>query len=125
MSNSTRPTITLTISAGADFADGEAHHLVYVRRGESHRLYVDGTLVEEASSAAGLQWSPDYEFFLGNDPLMERAFAGDVLFAGAYPEALSDGLIAYLFTLGPVIPEEDDIPDPIADICPDPATSPT
>ena len=105
----------------ADFSGSAEHQLVFVREGNAHRLYIDGTLADEVvTENASLAWNPTYDFLLGNDGTRTRPFAGDVLLTGAYPEAMSGALINFLFELGPGIPSEDDIPAPVAEICPDP-----
>ena len=110
----------LTLSTAADFSDSEPHHLVYVRDGDTHRLYVDGVEQVETVAAGAPSWSDDYEFFLGNTWALDAAFTGDVLLSAAYPSALDQAMIDVLFDLGPLIPTDADIPAPVAEICPDP-----
>ena len=107
--------------ATTDFSDASAHQLVLVREGNAHRLYVDGALATEVlAENSSLDWNPTYDFLLGNDGTGTVPFAGDVLLTGAYPEAMSSELIDFLFDLGPEIPAVEDVPAPIAEICPDP-----
>jgi hypothetical protein len=108
-----------TIATDQDFSGPEPHHLVYVREGAEHRFYVDGVRVEEETDPGDLLFDADFEIFLGNDPVLGHAFAGDVVLWGVYPEAFGDALVEAYFLTGSEIPS--DVPGPTAEICPDPS----
>jgi hypothetical protein len=114
---------SLSVSA-APRVDGLVN-LIFVRQGDEHRFYVNGS---RAASRAVPHADPvtatldtSYQVCLGNSSDESRPFDGRFHFAAIYGEALSDTLIGFLDELGPKYPADgDDVPAPIADICPDP-----
>lgn len=98
-------------------------NIVFVRRGNTHSVHVNGSLVTSIEVPAVdliAGWDPRYGITLGNSDDESRPFAGRIHLTAVYGEALGDGMIRYLDELGPRVPSPGEIPRPIADICPDP-----
>ncbi|HVR74994.1 MAG TPA: LamG-like jellyroll fold domain-containing protein [Planctomycetota bacterium] len=98
-------------------------NIVFVRRGNTHSVHVNGSLVNSIEVPAVnliAGWDPNYGITLGNSDDESSPFAGRIHLTAVYGEALGDGMIRYLDDLGPRIPSTGEIPRPIADICPDP-----
>ncbi|MBI4606038.1 MAG: hypothetical protein HY721_29075 [Planctomycetes bacterium] len=97
-------------------------HLVFVREGNTHRFYVDGTKVTEEQVPPGDlgNWDASLPIRLLSSSDESRPFFGEVYLAAVYGEALSDRTILVLSGLDPTIPDPDLVLAPRADICPDP-----
>ena len=95
--------------------------LVFVRRGDTHEFFVNGSFVDDVAVApADLVggWNANYPVTLGNSELGTQPFSGNVHLAVFYNNALSPNLIRYLDEIGFAVPTS--VPPPVADICPDP-----
>ena len=111
-----------TLSVTASPRPDGLTQLVFVRRGDAHELYVNGSFVvgDPAVAPADLVagWDADYPITLGNSDDETRPFEGNLHLAVFYDTALSANLISYLDEIGSGVPT--DVPPPVADICPDP-----
>lgn len=96
-------------------------HLVFVRQGLEHLVYVDGELSLSVPVAAGApSFLATQPLYLFDDPLGAQPYFGTVYLAAIYGEAYSAEAARVLFDLGPEVPDPAAIPAPRAEICPDP-----